>query len=60
MELYRANGALLGWLLIPEQQAVEIWRSDQPEPERLESATQLDGGQQFPGLLIDLAEVWAG
>ena len=60
MELYRANGALLGWLLIPEQQAVEIWRSDQAEPERLESATQLDGGQQFPGLLIDLAEVWAG
>ena len=60
MDLYRANGALLGWLLIPEQQAVEIWRSDQAEPERLESATQLDGGKQFPGLLIDLAEVWAG
>ena len=60
MKLYRANGALLGWLLIPEQQAVEIWRSDQAEPERLESATQLDGGQQFPGLHIDLAEVWAG
>jgi len=33
---------------------------DQAEPERLESATQLDGGQQFPGLHIDLAEVWAG
>jgi Uma2 family endonuclease len=60
MELYRTNGALLGWLLIPEQQAVEIWRSDQAEPARLESATQLDGGQQFPGLRIDLAEVWAG
>jgi Uma2 family endonuclease len=60
MELYRANGALLGWLLIPEQQAVEIWRSDQAEPARLELATQLDGGQQFPGLRIDLAEVWAG
>ena len=60
MELYRANGALLGWLLIPEQQAVEIWRSDQAEPERIESATRLDGGQQFPGLHIDLAEAWAG
>jgi Uma2 family endonuclease len=59
MELYRANGALLGWLLIPEQQAVEIWLSDQAEPARLESATQLDGGQQFPGLRIDLAEAWA-
>ena len=60
MELYRANGALLGWLLIPEQQAVEIWRSDQAEPERLEQASQLDGGQPFPGLSLDLAEVWAG
>jgi hypothetical protein len=37
MGLYRVNGALLGWLLIPEQQAVEIWRSDQGEPERLKS-----------------------
>ena len=60
MELYRANGALLGWLLIPEQQAVEIWRSDQAEPKRLESASQLVGGEQFPGLRIDLAEIWAG
>ena len=27
MALYQANGALLGWLLVPEQRAVEIWAS---------------------------------
>ena len=25
MALYQANGAQLGWLLFPEQRAVEIW-----------------------------------
>jgi Uma2 family endonuclease len=60
MELYRANGAQLGWLLLPEQQAVEIWRSDLTEPEHIEPAIRLDGGKQFPGLMIDLAEIWAG
>jgi Uma2 family endonuclease len=59
MATYRANGAQLGWLLLPDQQAVEIWRVDQAEPERIEPATELDGGMQFPGLVIDLAEVWA-
>jgi hypothetical protein len=27
MAAYRANGAQLGWLLIPDQQAVEVWRA---------------------------------
>ena len=49
MGLYRVNGALLGWLLIPEQQAVEIWRSDQGEPERLKSSWPRPGP----------AETWA-
>jgi len=44
---------------VPDQQAVEIWRADQAEPERIEPATELDAGMQFPGLVIDLAEVWA-
>jgi len=58
MATYRANGAQLGWLLLPDEQAVEIWRVDQAEPERIEPATELDAGMQFPGLVIDLAEVW--
>jgi Uma2 family endonuclease len=59
MAAYRANGAQLGWLLLPDEQAVEIWRGDQAEPERIEQASKLDGGVLFPGLVIDLAEIWA-
>jgi Uma2 family endonuclease len=59
MTAYRANGALLGWLLLPHEQAVEIWRDDQAEPERIEQGSKLDGGVLFPGLVIDLAEIWA-
>jgi hypothetical protein len=38
MAAYRANGAQLGWLLIPDQQAVEVWRASNgpaAAPERL-------------------------
>ncbi len=58
MATYRSNGAQLGWLLLPDEQTVEIWRADQVEPERIEQASQLDGGVLFPGLVIDLAEIW--
>lgn len=59
MAAYQANGAQLGWLLIPEQQAVEIWSSDADgEPQRLQGATALEAGEQFPGLRLELAEIW--
>jgi Uma2 family endonuclease len=59
MGQYQANGAQLGWLLIPEQQAVEVWlASGGGEPRRMESARSLDAGPVFPGLQIDLAEIW--
>ena len=59
MDLYRRNGAQLGWLLLPAQQAVEIWSADEGMARvRVAPAHQLDGGNQFPGLRIDLAEVW--
>jgi Uma2 family endonuclease len=61
MELYRRNGAQLGWLLLPSEQAVEIWRRDPTSPpERLQPATFLDAGDLFPGLRIELAEIWQG
>jgi Uma2 family endonuclease len=57
-----AHGAQLGWLLFPEQRAVEIWRAapaastttpmaaPMPDhPERTEPADVLDGGNAFPG-----------
>lgn len=59
MAAYQANGARLGWLLIPEQQAVEVWPVGGGDtPQRIESATSLDAGPQFPGLQIDLQEIW--
>ena len=64
MTTYLANGARLGWLLFPEQQAVEIWRAvpDAPTPEapkRLEPATLLEDDALLPGLRLELAELWA-
>ncbi|MEB3167826.1 MAG: Uma2 family endonuclease [Synechococcaceae cyanobacterium] len=62
MAAYQRNGARLGWLLIPQQRAVEVWGplADPPlEPARIEMATRLDGGPEFPGLVIELEEIWA-
>ena len=57
MAAYQANGAQLGWLLIPEEQAVEIWPVAS-EQHRIEAATLLDGGQLLPGLRIELQDIW--
>lgn len=54
---YQANGAQLGWLLLPQEQAVEIWPAT-GEPVRLEGVKELDAGDVLPGLRLDLAEIW--
>jgi Uma2 family endonuclease len=57
------NGASLGWLLLPESRAVEVWRPTDggrgSAPQRLGEAMALDAGPLFPGLAIDLKEIWA-
>ncbi len=59
MDAYQANGAQLGWLLLPEERAVEIWRAGAAAtPERLDDARELDGGALFAGLVLDLAPIW--
>jgi Uma2 family endonuclease len=62
MAAYQANGARLGWLLLPEQRAVEIWpaagEAGSSEPQRIEQAEVLDAGPEFPGLRLELAEIW--
>ncbi len=63
MEVYQVNGAQLGWLLFPEQRAVEIWpaRPDSdvaPAPQRLENAMRLEGGEVLPGLVLELEGIW--
>ena len=65
MAAYLANGARLGWLLFPDQRAVEIWRpgADPEAPvvmERIEPADGLEGGEGLPGLRLELAEIWEG
>jgi Uma2 family endonuclease len=59
MAAYQANGAQLGWLLFPEQQAVEVLRPG-AEPQRIENAEVLDGEAVLPGLRLELAELWPG
>jgi Uma2 family endonuclease len=60
MAAYQANGAQVGWLLIPHQQAVEIWpTAGEGEPERIQAAVRLDAGPLFPGLQIELQEIWS-
>ena len=59
MAAYQANGARLGWLLIPHDQAVEVWPAS-GSPQRLASVDVLDAGAEFPGLQLQLAEIWAG
>ena len=62
---YLANGARLGWLLIPQQRAVEIWQAgvDASAPlefQRIDPAEVLEGGDLLPGLRLELAEIWDG
>jgi Uma2 family endonuclease len=59
METYQANGAQLGWLLLPEERAVEIWRGgEQGMAERLENDSRLDGAELAEGMALDLGEIW--
>jgi Uma2 family endonuclease len=59
MACYQANGARLGWLLLPSERAVEVW-SASGEPRRIEQAERLEGGADFAGLRLELGEIWAG
>jgi Uma2 family endonuclease len=59
MALFQSNGAQLGWLLLPQERAVEIWRGGQQGmAERLENASRLDGGELAKGLALELEEIW--
>ena len=59
MASYQANGARLGWLLLPHQQAVEVWPASGAS-QRLEQIDVLEATPDFPGLQLQLAEIWAG
>jgi Uma2 family endonuclease len=62
MTAYQRNGALLGWLLIPEEQAVEVWGPQQAGAEtqqRIAPASSISADPIFPDLVINLDELWA-
>ena len=61
MAAYQRNGARLGWLLIPQERAVEVWGplDGGEHGRRLEAAARLEGAPEFPGLVIELEPVWA-
>jgi len=59
MAAYQANGARLGWLLIPHQQAVEVWPAS-GATQRFKGLAVLEAGPEFPDLQLHLAEIWAG
>jgi Uma2 family endonuclease len=59
MAAYQANGARLGWLLIPSQQSVEVWLAS-GDPERFDGLAVLEAGLDFPALQLHLPEIWAG
>lgn len=63
MAAYIANGARLGWLLLPSSRRVEVWAppsgAGATAPERvIEGAQRLEAGEAFPGLGLDLVEIW--
>ena len=51
MAAYQRNGARLGWLLIPAEQAVEVWGPLEggDQGRRIEAATRLQGDPEFSG-----------
>ena len=62
MAAYMANGARLGWLLLPQSRTVEIWQTGNAEttnpPLILNDPNRLEAGLEFPGLVIDPRRIW--
>ncbi len=59
MAAYQANGARLGWLLLPHDEAVEVWPAS-GSLRRMKQLQALEGMPEFPGLQLQLTEIWAG
>ena len=59
MAAYQLNGARLGWLLLPQGQAVEAWPASGP-PQRLEQIQVLEATPEFLGLSLQLLDIWSG
>ncbi len=58
LEEYLDNSCQLGWLIDPQKQQVEIYRSFQ-EKEVLEKPQTLSGEAILPGFILNLAKIWS-
>jgi Uma2 family endonuclease len=60
MAAYMANGASLGWLLLPQSRTVEVWSAAETanSPLVLNDPSRLEAGLEFPGLVIDPRRIW--
>lgn len=56
MQEYLENGSRLGWLIDPQTQQVEIYRTNQ-EVEIRQSPTTLSGEDVLPGFVLELSQI---
>ena len=57
MEEYIDNGLQLGWLIVPPQKTVYIYRPHVPV-EVLENPNALSADPVLPGFVLDLSDIW--
>ena len=57
MEEYIANGARLGWLILPETRTIYVYQPDQ-DAQLLSDADAIAGDPVLPGFTLDLRPIW--
>jgi Uma2 family endonuclease len=57
MQQYMENGAVLGWLIDPQNRQVEIYRVNR-NVEILDNPLELSGENVLPGFLLQLSKIW--
>jgi len=57
MEEYLANGAQLGWLILPEVRSVYVYQPGEP-PRLLRDVNSISGDPTLPGFTLDLRPIW--
>ena len=57
MDEYIANGARLGWLIVPAKLQVHVYRPAQPV-QVLDNPQTVSGDPELPGFVLDLEPVW--
>ena len=57
MERWIQYGAVLGWLVDPQEETVWIYRPDS-DPEQVTKPVELDGEDVCVGLTVDFARIW--